>query len=142
MSTTISGSDPRSDADEQCIHVVGGCHVGRDVASRLAGLGLTVHLHDHEPPADHADEFEVHETPSYDGTLFTGHGLDTDSVLFAVHPSDSTNLLLAQVARSRFGVDRVIARVNDPRRIPAFEAAGIQTIDAAAVLGQMIADRC
>lgn len=142
MSTTTSRTEPTVKTTERPVHVVGGCPVGQDVARRLASRGLPVHLHDPNPAPDLPDTMEVHDSVSLTGDAFTGTGIDDEATLLVINPSDSTNLLLAQVARTRFGVDRVLARVNDPERIDAFEAAGIDTIDATAILGLAIADRC
>lgn len=130
------------DTTERPIHVVGGCPVGQDVARRLASRGRSVHLHDPKPSSDLPDTVEVHDSPSMDAESFEQAGLGDDAIVFVVNPSDSTNLLLAQVARTRFGVDRVLARVNDPDRISAFEAADIETINSSAILGFAIAERC
>lgn len=127
--------------NEQPVHVVGGCHVGREVASRLASRGMTVHLHDPAPPADLPANLQVHESPEMEAESFDDSGLNDEAILLAINPSDSTNFLHAQVARTRFDVDRVVARVNDPNRISAFEAADIEAIDCTEILGQAIADR-
>ena len=142
MSTSSSRIESKVHTTERTVHVVGGCPVGHDVARRLADRGLAVHLHDPEPSSDLPETLEVHDVPSLDAESFEGTGLGDDAILLAVNPADSTNLLLAQVARTRFGVDHVLARVNDPRRISAFEDAGIDTLDASAILGHAIADRC
>lgn len=142
MSTTNSRIDATMHASERPVHVVGGCPVGQDVARKLAAQGLSVHLHDPDPSPDLPDSLEVHDPSSWTSDAFTDTGLDDEATLLVVNPSDSTNLLLAQVARTRFGVDRVLARVNDPQRIEAFEAADIDTIDATAILGHAIAERC
>lgn len=142
MSTTSSRTDSTVNTTERPVHVVGGCPVGQDLARRLASQGRPVHLHDPDPAPDLPDSLEVHDPSSLTGDSFTGTGIDDEATLLVVNPSDSTNLLLAQVARTRFGVDRVLARVNDPQRLEAFEAAGIDTIDATAILGHAIADRC
>lgn len=142
MSATSSRIESTVNTNDRPVHVVGGCHVGRDVASRLASRGLTVHLHDPTPPDDLPANLRVHESPEMDAKSLADSGLDDESIFLAINPSDSTNFLLAQVARTRFGVDCILARVNDPQRISAFEAADIETIDCTAILGQAIADRC
>lgn len=140
MSTRSSGTEPRPQATAQRIHVAGSCHAGRDVAIRLSNDGHAVHLHDPEPPRDLPDGLAINEVDAFDARTLAELDLDDETTLLAVTPSDSTNLLIAQVAKT-LGVQRIVATVRDPRRIPAFEAAGIETVDAAAVLGQDIAER-
>ncbi|HWT95623.1 MAG TPA: hypothetical protein VN238_21675, partial [Solirubrobacteraceae bacterium] len=41
---------------------------------------------------------------------------------------DNTNLVIAQIAQKRFGVDRVIARVLDPARAAWYAEQGLETI--------------
>jgi trk system potassium uptake protein TrkA len=39
---------------------------------------------------------------------------------------DEDNLLICQVAREKYGVERVIARCNNPRNLPHFELLGVK----------------
>ena len=48
--------------------------------------------------------------------------------LFATTTEDSTNLMVAQVARVIFSVPRVVARVFDPLREEVYRDFGIETI--------------
>src|SRR5690606_11988372 len=51
--------------------------------------------------------------------------------LAAVTNGDNSNILVARVARETFGVDRVIARIYDPRRAKIYERLGVPTIATA-----------
>ena len=46
----------------------------------------------------------------------------------AVTSGDNSNILTARVARETFGLDRVVARIYDPRRAVIYERLGIPTI--------------
>ena len=46
----------------------------------------------------------------------------------AVTSGDNSNILTARVARETFGVERVVARIYDPRRAIIYERLGIPTI--------------
>ena len=41
---------------------------------------------------------------------------------------DNTNLIIAQIAQRRFGVERVIVRVMDPARAAWYGEQGLRTI--------------
>jgi trk/ktr system potassium uptake protein len=52
-------------------------------------------------------------------------------IVIAVTGDDEDNLVIGQVAREKYGVGKVIARVNDPRNQPLFDLLGLQqTISA------------
>jgi trk system potassium uptake protein TrkA len=52
-------------------------------------------------------------------------------IVIAVTGDDEDNLVIGQLAREKYGVERVIARVNDPRNQPHFDLLGIpQTVSA------------
>jgi trk system potassium uptake protein TrkA len=60
-------------------------------------------------------------------------------LLVAVTGDDEDNIVICQVAREHFGVQKVIARVNDPRNQEHFDLLGIQpTVSATANVLAMI----
>ncbi len=71
-----------------------------------------------------------------------GDGTDTDTLrsagaenaktVVAATGDDDANLLVSQLASSKLGVERVIARANNPDNVEAFEDLGVRTI----VLGE------
>jgi trk system potassium uptake protein TrkA len=75
---------------------------------------------------------------SFAGRTIQGVGFDRDhlreagieeaSALAAVTNGDNSNIMVARVAREVFGVERVIARIYDPRRAAIYEKLGIPTI--------------
>ena len=50
------------------------------------------------------------------------------SALAAVTSGDNSNILTARVARENFGIERVVARIYDPRRAAIFQKLGIPTV--------------
>lgn len=74
----------------------------------------------------------------FQGSSIRGNGIDVDTlrsagvagadVLMALTNGDNRNLMAAQVAKTVFGVERVVARVYDPARASIFEDAGLHTI--------------
>jgi trk system potassium uptake protein TrkA len=53
-------------------------------------------------------------------------GIARASMVIAVTGDDEDNLLICQVAKDKYGVDRVIARVNNPRNRQHFELLGVK----------------
>ncbi|MEJ7583899.1 MAG: TrkA family potassium uptake protein [Acidimicrobiales bacterium] len=55
-------------------------------------------------------------------------GIEQAGALAAVTSGDNSNILVARVARETFEVERVVARIKDPRRAAVYERLGIPTI--------------
>src|SRR4029079_3709430 len=57
----------------------------------------------------------------------------------AVTGDDEDNIIVCQVAKEKYGVPKVIARVNDPRNQPHFDMVGITlTVPATATILALI----
>jgi trk system potassium uptake protein TrkA len=116
--------------------VVGGGKVGSTVARTLLKRGHEVTLI--EQRLDRYEmleqEFE-HQVQVGDATEMpvlerAGIARPADIVI-AVTGDDEDNLVIGQLAREKYAVERVIARVNDPRNQPHFDLLGIpQTVSA------------
>jgi trk system potassium uptake protein TrkA len=60
-------------------------------------------------------------------------------VVVAVTGDDEDNIVICQIARERYGVEKTIARVNDPRNQPYFDLLGISpTVSAVASIMGLI----
>ena len=60
-------------------------------------------------------------------------------LVVAVTGDDEDNIIICQLAREHYGVEKVIARVNDPRNQPLFDLIGISpTISATSIILAMI----
>ena len=57
-----------------------------------------------------------------------GRHRDAPAPLAAVTNGDNSNILIARVARETFGVERVVARIYDPRRAAIYQRLGIPTV--------------
>ena len=53
-------------------------------------------------------------------------GVQRADMVIAVTGDDEDNILICQVAREKYGVERVIARCNNPRNLQHFELLGIK----------------
>ena len=55
-------------------------------------------------------------------------GIDRAGALAAVTNGDNSNILTARIARENFGIERVVARIYDPRRALIYQRLGIPTV--------------
>ena len=53
-------------------------------------------------------------------------GIQRADLVVAVTGDDEDNILICQVAREKYGVERVIARCNNPRNLQHFELLGVR----------------
>lgn len=141
MSTKRTHTDIQPTTGDERVFVVGGGHVGHTIATRLAGDGLEVHVLDRSIPADIPVEVTADEVLSLDGEALAVAEADRASAVVVAGRDDAENLLLTQLARTRFDVERIVTVVNDPRRISAFEPLNVEIVDAAAVLGHAVTER-
>lgn len=113
--------------------VIVGCgRVGSTLARELSAQGTSVAIVDRKQSAF----LRVGE--GFGGQCVTGIGFDRDvllaagieraSALAAVTNGDNSNILVARVARERFGIERVVARIYDPKRAEIYERLGVATV--------------
>src|ERR687886_2764006 len=110
--------------------VAGGGKAGANVARSLLRMGHEVTLIEQRADrfAQLEEEFE-HQVQQGDATeLFVlvraGIKRPPDLVL-ALTGDDEDNMVICQLAREKYGVQKVIARVNDPRNQSYFDLLGI-----------------
>jgi trk system potassium uptake protein len=53
-------------------------------------------------------------------------GIQRADLVIAVTGDDEDNILISQVAKEKYGVERIVARVNNPRNLSTFKLLGIQ----------------
>jgi trk system potassium uptake protein len=113
--------------------VIVGCgRVGSGLARIIEDEGHSVAVVDKDPVAFR----RLHQ--GFGGRQVVGVGFDRDrleqagireaAAIAAVTNGDNSNILTARVARETFGVERVVARIYDPRRAVIYERLGITTI--------------
>jgi trk system potassium uptake protein TrkA len=113
--------------------VVVGCgRVGSELAGTLEKQGHTVAVIDKRK-----DAFRRLPT-GFGGYRIVGFGFDRDTLteagvqdagaLAAVTSGDNSNIMSARVARETFEVERVVARIYDPRRAAIYQRLGIPTV--------------
>jgi trk system potassium uptake protein TrkA len=120
----------------------GGGKVGANVARLLLRAGHEVTLIEQRDTRYDQLEAELeHQVHKGDATeIFTLEraGIERPpDIVVAVTGDDEDNVVICQIARDRYGVPSVIARVNDPRNQPYFDLLGISpTVSAtAAIMG-------
>ena len=75
---------------------------------------------------------------AFEGRTVTGVGFDRDTLraagidhayaFAAVSSGDNSNILAARVAREKYGVENVVARIYDPGRAEIYQRLGIPTV--------------
>src|SRR5437660_11909174 len=53
-------------------------------------------------------------------------GIQRGDLVVAVTGDDEDNILICQVAKEKYGVERIVARVNNPRNLVHFKTLGVQ----------------
>jgi len=114
--------------------VVGGGKVGRALATRLEERGENVVIiEEDEDVVESARDagFAVEIGDGTDTNVLRSAGAENTKVVVAATGDDDANLLIAQLASTKFGTKDVIARVNNPDNVDAFQELGVRTIDSA-----------
>jgi trk system potassium uptake protein TrkA len=107
--------------------IVGAGRVGSAVAKSALAAGHEVSVLDEDPLShERLDAGQSRSWEESDGQFTVGTALETDAliqagieradVFIASTDGDNTNLIIAQIAQRRFGVDKVLVRVMDPAR--------------------------
>ncbi len=100
------------------VAIAGAGNVGRSIASEILDNGHEVLLIEREPRAMKVDTVSRAEWMLADAceleTLVQA-GLHTCQVMVAATGDDKVNLVVSLLAKTEFGVDRVVARVNHPK---------------------------
>ncbi|HEX9033936.1 MAG TPA: TrkA family potassium uptake protein [Streptosporangiaceae bacterium] len=113
--------------------VIMGCgRVGSTLAHILEDQGHSVAVIDQDVEAFRKLR------PGFRGSKVTGIGFDRDVLIeagvekadafAAVSSGDNSNVIAARVVRESFGVQRVAARIYDPRRAEVYQRLGIPTV--------------
>jgi trk system potassium uptake protein TrkA len=113
--------------------VIVGCgRVGAIVAELLDAAGHQVIILDMQTRA--FDRL----APTFGGDAVRGDGTEEDvlrragiegaDVFLALTEGDNRNIMAAQLAQEGFGIERIVAKINDPVRAEAYAALGIATL--------------
>lgn len=130
--------------------VILGCgRVGSTIATTMAREGHDVTIIDQNP-----DAFR-RLARDFNGRTLQGNGIDEDTLrradvehadaFVAVTNGDNRNIMSVQLAKVRFMVPKVVARIYDPIRAAAYAELGVDTICTtclgAGIMRDMILDQ-
>jgi trk system potassium uptake protein TrkA len=113
--------------------VIMGCgRVGSTLAHILEDRGHSVAVIDQDPDAFRrlGSSFKGKKITGigFDQTVLERAGIREAGAFAAVSSGDNSNVIAARVARESFGVERVAARIYDPRRAEVYQRLGIPTV--------------
>ena len=119
--------------------IVGCGRVGSAIAKSMLAEGHEVSVLDEDPRrsrcsiAGQADSWEDARRPFTVGTALEidallAAGIERADAFVASTDGDNTNLVIAQIAKRRFDVERVVVRVLDPARARWYAEQGLQTV--------------
>lgn len=113
--------------------VIMGCgRVGATLAQALDQKGHSVAVVDKDPDAFRrlSSLFGGHRVDGwgFDRDVLAAAGIADADAFAGVSSGDNSNIIAARVARERFGVERVVARIYDPRRAEVYQRLGIPTV--------------
>lgn len=122
--------------------IVGAGRVGASVAKSALAAGHEVSVLDEDPLShERLDAGQGTSWEDGEGLFTVGTALETEALLqagidradvfIASTDGDNTNLIISQIAKKRFGVETVIARVMDPARAAWYREQGLHTISPA-----------
>src|ERR687894_1411973 len=119
--------------------IVGSGRVGSSIAKTMLAEGHEVSVLDENPEAIALlNKGQDHGWEDMGGSFTVGTALEIDALLaagvdradafVASTDGDNTNLVVAQIAKRQFDVDRVVVRVLDPARARWYAEQGLQTV--------------
>jgi len=121
--------------------VVGGGTVGRALADRLENRGENVVLIEQSQEVVEVGRNEglaVHHGDGTDTDVLASAGGDNARIVVGATGDDDVNLLVSQLARSKFDPETILARVNNPDNAEAFEDLGVRNISTSIATAQAL----
>ena len=119
--------------------IVGCGRVGSAIARSMLSQGHEVSVLDEDPEAIALLERNLGRAWEDEGGQFTvGTAIEIDALeaagingadaFVAATDGDNTNLVIAQIAKRRYGISRVVVRVLDPLRADWYAEQGLLTV--------------
>ncbi|MXR40161.1 potassium transporter [Halobaculum sp. WSA2] len=121
--------------------IIGGGKVGRTLADRLEDRGENVVIIENDEEVVQIARNEGHAVHIGDGTdteVLQSAGAENARIVVAATGDDDANLLVAQLAESKFDPETVLARANNPDNVEAFEELGVTTVSSVLATAQAI----
>ncbi len=131
------------------ILIVGGGRVGSSLARAMLRDGHSVSCLDEDSEAHARLEIGLESSWEDAGGQFTvgtaleiealqEAGIEQADAFVAATDGDNTNIVIAQIAKRRFNVPTVIARILDPYRAEWYEQQGMRTVCPTRVAIEML----
>ena len=123
---------PESNGDATSMYVIiaGAGKVGWNLARELISRDREVTLIESDHRRYRIVEEELEHAVQYgDATemwVLERAGIGRADLVIAVTGDDEDNILVCQMAKEKYGVERIVARVNNPRNFEHFKLLGIQ----------------
>jgi trk system potassium uptake protein len=125
--------------------VIAGCsRVGIQLTVDLSRRGHTIAVVDKNP-----DAFE-RLPPGFEGQTLVGMAFDRETLeaagiraagaFVAATNGDNSNIVSARIAREAYGIERVVARIYDPRRAEIYQKLGIKTVAGVRWIASQVED--
>ena len=148
MGTNASGPEEEgthefvdSEADARRVVIVGGGQIGRRLAERLVPDQSVHHVDEVATAVASPSGYEASHAPDITtATALATADVSADDVAVVLAGRDSRTLLVTQLLRTRFGVERVCAVLNDPRNRDAFDIPGVTVVCGAGVVADAVLD--
>jgi trk system potassium uptake protein TrkA len=116
--------------DSVYVIIAGAGKVGWNLARELIGRDQEVTLIESDHARYRVVESELQHATQYgDATelwVLERAGIQRADLVIAVTGDDEDNILICQVAKEKYGCQRIVARVNNPRNLQHFRLLGIQ----------------
>ncbi|MCO5315009.1 MAG: TrkA family potassium uptake protein [Solirubrobacterales bacterium] len=131
--------------------IVGCGRVGSGLARSMLSEGHTVSCLDQDPESHARLELDMEQSWEEAGGTFTVGaalesgalevaGIERADAFVAATNGDNTNIVISQIARKRYQVDTVIARILDPWRAEWYREQGLEIICPTRVAIEMLED--
>jgi len=128
------------------ILVVGCGRLGASIAQRVAERGGEVTILDYD-----RQSFATHLPKDFKGRMVTGMEIDTDVLRRAgieearsvviVSRDESTNMMVADVARHVFGIENIIVRIDQPQLHDLYKSLGFDVLSPIAEATELLERR-
>ncbi len=122
-------------AERMYVIIVGAGKVGWNLARELLDKGHEVTLIENDRERYLTVEQELEHNVQYGDAselwVLERAGMSRADMVIAVTGDDEDNILICQVAKEKYLVDRIIARVNNPRNREHFDLLGVRPVVSA-----------
>ncbi|MFD1647208.1 NAD-binding protein [Haloarchaeobius litoreus] len=136
-SNTRGRDEPSTASADEAWYVLGGGHVGEQIARYLGEAGHTASF------VDDTHESSVVPSHSVDPTdvrALTETGIGPGSTVVVTTDDDGRNLLVAQLVRVHLEPDRIVVLANSPETVRLLEDAGHESICATTALSVSVTE--